>query len=192
MLAVARRVCPGIDWREGDASALPVSNGEQFDAVSCQQGFQFFVDKPAVVRQMRNVLADGGRLVVSTWRSDEELPLIRALRTVSERHVGPVVDQRHSLGQPGPLEVLLRDAGFADVRSRVAAHTARFADPTVFLHFNARALVAMSKGAQEMRDEHREQLIAAIVSDSAEVVSPYTDQAGLVFELRTNVVTARG
>jgi SAM-dependent methyltransferase len=192
MLAMARRVAAGIDWREGDASALPVSSSEQFDVVSCQQGFQFFADKPAVVRQMRHVLAAGGRLVVSTWRSDEEFPLIRALRSVTERHIGPIIDQRHSFGDPGPLEALLRDGGFTDVRSKIVSRTVRFPDPSVFPLFNARALVAMSKGAQEMRDEHREQLITAILRDSAEIVRPYTDEAGLAFELRANVVTASG
>src|SRR5437016_12184300 len=41
MLAVARAVAPSIDWREGNASALPLHDGEQFDVVVCQQGLQF-------------------------------------------------------------------------------------------------------------------------------------------------------
>src|SRR5690348_11180588 len=31
MLAVARAVAPSIDWREGNAGALPLHEGEQFD-----------------------------------------------------------------------------------------------------------------------------------------------------------------
>ena len=47
MLAVARALAPDVDWREGNASALPLRDGEQFDVVVCQQGLQFFPDRPA-------------------------------------------------------------------------------------------------------------------------------------------------
>ncbi|MBB4575714.1 class I SAM-dependent methyltransferase [Rhizobium lentis] len=63
MLAVARTVEPAIDWREGNASALPLCDGEQFDVVVCQQGLQFFPDKPAAAAQMRGALAK-----VAGWR----------------------------------------------------------------------------------------------------------------------------
>src|SRR5687768_12626895 len=46
MLAVARAVAPAIDWRQGSASALPLHDGEQFNVVVCQQGLQFFPEKP--------------------------------------------------------------------------------------------------------------------------------------------------
>ncbi|TJW75951.1 MAG: methyltransferase domain-containing protein, partial [Mesorhizobium sp.] len=36
MLAVARGVAPDIDWRAGNALALPLGDGEQFDVVVCQ------------------------------------------------------------------------------------------------------------------------------------------------------------
>ena len=59
MLAVARRVAPGIDWRQGNAADLPLNQGEQFNIVVCQQGLQFFPDKPAAVAQMRRALTSG-------------------------------------------------------------------------------------------------------------------------------------
>jgi hypothetical protein len=75
---------------------------------------------------MRRALAAGGRLAVSTWRPDEEVPLCEELRHVAERHVGPISDRRHSLGDPG--EALLRDAGFHDVWSKTLSRTIRFED----------------------------------------------------------------
>lgn len=192
MIAVARRVTPDIDWREGDACALPLQDDEQFDVVVCQQGLQFVPDKPAGACEMRHALASGGRLAVSTWRPDEEIPFVRELRRVAERHVGPIVDRRHSFGEAGPLEMLLRDAGFHDVRSKIVSRTIRFEDGSVFARLNAMALVGMSASAREMSDEDREQTVTAIVHDSAEVVSRNTDDTGLAFELATNVATARG
>jgi ubiquinone/menaquinone biosynthesis C-methylase UbiE len=190
MLAVARRVTAEIDWREGGADALPLKDDERFDVIVCQQGFQFFPDRPAAARQMRRALTARGRLAVSTWRPDEEFPLLWELRRVAERHVGAIVDRRHSLGDARPLEALLRDAGFRDVRSKTLSHIIRFTDGSVFVRLNAIALVGMSAASKEMSDEERGQLVAAITRDSADVMRLHTDETGLAFELGTNVVAA--
>ena len=190
MLEVARRVAPDIEWREGDAGALPLRDHEQFDVVVCQQGLQFFPDKSAATRQMRRALAAGGRVAVSTWRPDEELPVLRELRRVAERHVGAIMDRRHSFGETGPLEALLRDAGFRDVRTKTQSRTIRFQDGNVFIRLNALALVGMSAASREMGDQEKERIVAAIVHDSADAVRPHTEAAGFAFELSTNVATA--
>ena len=49
MLEMARSVAADIDWRVGDAAALPLQPGEQFDVVVCQQGLQFFPDRAGAV-----------------------------------------------------------------------------------------------------------------------------------------------
>jgi ubiquinone/menaquinone biosynthesis C-methylase UbiE len=192
MLTVARRVAPGIDWREGNATALPLRDGEQFDVVVCQQGLQFFPDKAAAVAQMRRALTPDGRLAVATWRSDDEIPLFRELRQVAERHLGPIEDQRYGFGDAAPLEALLRDAGFHDVRCRTISFTMRFDDRGPLLRLNTMALVGMSTGGKAMSDEERKRVVEAIVNESAGVLQPYTDDSGLAFELGTNLATARG
>jgi ubiquinone/menaquinone biosynthesis C-methylase UbiE len=192
MLAVARRSGKGIDWREGDAAALPLADGERFDVVVCQQGLQFVAHKAAAAGRMRHALASGGRLAVSTWRSDDELPVLRELRRVAERHVGPVQDRRHSFGEAGPLEALLREAGVVDVRVKTVSRTIRFKDGGVFVRLNAVALVGMSAAAKAMTEEERERAIATIVRDSADALRAHTDEAGFAFDLAANVATARG
>ena len=192
MLAVARRECPGIDWREGDAGALPLAGDERFDVVVCQQGMQFFADRAAAARQMRRALAEGGRLAVSTWRPDEEVSVCEELRHVAERHVGPISDRRHSFGEAGPLEALFRNAGFRDVRSRTLSRTIRFADGAVFIRLNAMALVGMSGVSRDMGDDERERALTAILRDSAAVLEAHTDETGFAFQLSASVATARG
>ncbi len=190
MLTVARRVAPALEWREGDAGALPLGEDERFDVVICQQGLQFFPDRLAAARQWRRALAVGGRVAVSTWRPDDEIPLFRALRRVAERHVGPIVDRRHSFGETGPLEALLREAGFRQVRSSTLSRTIRFSDGAVFVHLNATALVGMSAASRDTTDEERGRLVAAIVRDSPEVLPPYVEAGGLAFEVSANLATA--
>lgn len=192
MLAVARAAAPGVDWREGNATALPLHNGEQFDVVACQQGLQFFPDKPAAARQMRRALAPGGRLAVATWRPLHEIRFVQDLHRVAERHLGAIIDQRHSFGDAAPLEALLREAGIRDVRSKTMSRTVRFKDGAIFLRLNTMALVGMSAVSKQMSDDERNRMVAAILSDSAAVLVPYTDDSGLAFEISSNVATGRG
>jgi ubiquinone/menaquinone biosynthesis C-methylase UbiE len=190
MLEVARTVAPQIDWREGSAGALPLRDAERFGVVICQQGLQFFPDKPAAAAQMRRALAAGGRLAVSTWRPDDETPLPRALRRVAERHLGPITDQRYGFGDAARLEQLLRDAGFVDLRVREHSCTVRL-DSQAFVRLNTMALIGMSAAGKTMGPDERQRALETIVSDSAPLLSAGTDGL-LTVETRSNLATARG
>jgi ubiquinone/menaquinone biosynthesis C-methylase UbiE len=192
MLAVARRMAPDVDWREGNAGALPLHDEEQFDIVVCQQGLQFFPDKPAAAAEMRRALARGGRLAVATWRSDDEVPFFRELRQIAERHLGAIADDRFSFGDATRLQLLLRDAGFDDVRSRTISRTIRFNNDPTLVRLNAMALVGISAAGKEMGDEERKRVVGVIVRESAPVLQAYTDESGVAFELSTNLATAKG
>ncbi len=192
MLEVARSRAPDIDWRAGDAAALPLREAERFQVVACQQGLQFIADRATALREMRRALAPGGCLAVSTWRADDEMPLLRELRRVAERHLGPIVDKRHGLGEPAALEALLRVAGLREVRVKIVSHTIRFPPQSPFLRLNAMALVGMSHAARSLDDARREALIAAIVADSAAIASPFMDAGALAFEARASVALASG
>ncbi|MGH6924438.1 MAG: class I SAM-dependent methyltransferase [Propylenella sp.] len=191
MLTVARSVAPSIDWREGNANDLPLRDGEAFDVVVCQQGLQFFPEKPAAVAKMRAALASDGRLVVATWRSDDEIPFFLELRRVAERRLGAIIDQRYSFGDAELLEALLRNAGFHEVRSKVVSRIIRFDDGLPFLRLNAMALVGMSAVGKGMDGEERKRMVEELVSDSSAALPDYLDGSGLAFQLSTNLATAR-
>ena len=190
MLAVARAVAPAVDWREGNATDLPIADEELFDVVVCQQGLQFFANKTEAVRQMHGALVEGGRLAVSTWLSDAAIPLFHDLRGVAERHLGPIADQRYSFGDASALESLLRDAGFRQLRVRPVAHTIRFDDGAPLLRMNAMGLVAMSATGRALSGDERTRIVAAIVSESAPVLQDYAEGSGIAFEMSTNLATA--
>lgn len=186
MLEVAARHAPAVEWREGDACRLPFGPEERFDALVCQQGFQFFSDQPAAAREMRRVLAPGGKAVVATWVLLEALPCFLALHAEGERHLGPVRDQRYSLGA-AELEQRLSGAGFGTVRIETLRKTLRLEDPATFLRMNAMAIVGMSGKA--LGEAERERLVAAIAEDGARAAAPWIKDGQLVFDLATNVAT---
>src|SRR5690606_9535063 len=71
---------------QGDATELDFAPGS-FDLVVCQQGLQFFPDRPAAAAEMKRVLATGGRAVVACWRSLEHHPLWSKMAEAEVRHL---------------------------------------------------------------------------------------------------------
>src|SRR5689334_3097902 len=174
MLAQAKAIAPAVDWRKGDAAHLPVADGDTFDVVTCHQGLQFFVDKAAALKEMHRVLTPHGRLAIGTWAAVSDIPLMRALHTVAERHLGAVVDVRHSMGDPDAIRQLLGDAGFGSIQVDQVTRTIRMNDD-VFPRLNAMAIVGMSPSAKTMADATRTEVMTAIANESVDVARPYLD-----------------
>ena len=188
MLEVAREMEPSVDWREGDAAALPAGPEERFERVLCQQGLQFFANRQAAAAELRRVTAPGGRLLAAVWRAAEEMPVFAALQRAGERHVGPIEDQRYAFGDADALERLLSGAGFADVRVEQASLVARFTDGAEFVRMNAMALIGMSSA--DLAEDERERLVEVVATDGLSAVRPFLDGETLVCELRSNIAVA--
>ena len=191
MLAVARSVDSTIDWRDGNATSLPVAGNERFSLLTCHQGLQFFPDKPAALREMRRVLAPGGHVAIATWRSLQDLPAALELNNIAERHVGQIVDVRHSLGSADALKSLLTDAGFQDVRVDLFSHDVRFSDGPLYARLNATAVVGMSEKGKGMSEAERLEVAGRIAADSQDAIARYTKNGEWVFPLTANIATAR-
>lgn len=67
-----------LDVRRGDGQSLPFDD-EVFDAGFSMFGLMFFPDRAAGFRELRRVLKPGGRAVVSSWGSTDQVPLLAAL-----------------------------------------------------------------------------------------------------------------
>jgi len=119
MLAVARAAASpqlGIDWYEAGADAMPLPDGA-FDAVLCQMGLQFISNKLGALREMRRVLAPGGRLVLNV--PGPTPAMFAAMADALGKHVGPestvFVHIVFSLHDEQELRELMNGAGFAQV-----------------------------------------------------------------------------
>lgn len=188
MLAVARASAPGLAWCRADAGALPLADAA-FDAVVCQHGLQFFPDKARAVREMRRVLAPGGRLAISVWRSLDEAPLLRELHGIAERHLGPIIDRRHAFGERGALEALLREAGLREIRIESASRRILFADGASFVRMNTMALLGMSSAAKAPAQE-RKRVETLIAAESQAAAARHTGSGTLGFDTAANIALA--
>jgi ubiquinone/menaquinone biosynthesis C-methylase UbiE len=88
MLAVARRVCPGVTFHRGDAGALPVED-ESFDVALSQMALMFFPDRAGALRELRRVVVPGGTIgLLVPGRLDAQAAFAPFV-AMAARHAGP-------------------------------------------------------------------------------------------------------
>ena len=129
MLAVAERLAPRIEWRQGSAEALPYDDGA-FDAVVSQFGLMFFTDRAQALREMLRVLAPEGRMAVAVWDEVEHTPAYAALVDLLDRRAGSraadALRAPFALGRRDELMALLESAGAPSPAITTHRGTARF------------------------------------------------------------------
>jgi SAM-dependent methyltransferase len=73
-----------ITWKLADCVALPFP-AASFTSLACQFGVMFVSDKPAMVREARRVLTDGGLLAFNVWDSMAHNPYARVTQETITR-----------------------------------------------------------------------------------------------------------
>ena len=197
MLAVARslpsRTDPPIEWHEGSALGMPFPDAA-FDLVFCQLGLQFLPDRPAALREMRRVLAPGGRLALNVYGPIERTPAARALADALDRRFGPgaAASKRaeHALDDPGELRGLAEGAGFRGVRVRTATLRVRFPSPREYVRVQLAAtpLAGLLSG---MEGGRRAALVNALAGELAAALPPEAGGGGWAFPQEAHVLLAR-
>ena len=188
MLAVARALPPvpgaPVEWLEADVVAMPLPTGS-YDVVLCQQGLQQFPDRPAALREMRRVLAPGGRLALTVWSALGGSPGMAALVDALERHVGTEAANNRrapfALADPGQVHALLTAAGFQEVQVRTLIATARFPSPEDLVAAQLAATPLSTLGA--LTAQTRE----AIVRDVETALGAYRSDDGLAVPMEAHL-----
>lgn len=193
MLAIARQVDeagagPAIEWRQASAANTGLPDAA-YDAVFCQQGFQFFGDRPAAAQELHRVTAPGGRLLVSVW-CDPDNPAYAPCAAALERHLPGLpaaagfVKAIFSLHDTRELHALLAGAGFREVRVEQRTSTVRFATARAWTaaFLDATPIPGIATVAGSTR--------ARIIEEAAEALAGYVD-GDLVYPMRANVAVAR-
>jgi len=166
-----------IEWREGDAAALPFEDGS-FDAVLCQQGLQFMPDKPAVLAELYRVLAPRGRLGLCVWRAVEHSPYARAVADAITPHLGAHAAARfltpQSLGDEALLRGLIEDAGYSAIEFQTADLIRRMLPPEEAVPGQL-ASTPIAPDFAALEDGARAQIVAEV----AAAMAPYIVQGGM-------------
>jgi ubiquinone/menaquinone biosynthesis C-methylase UbiE len=175
-----------IEYHEAPADRLPVEDGA-IDVVTCQQGFQFFPDRPAALAEMRRALRPGGRVGVAVWTEIDRSPPFHALGEAIEAVLGADLAERYRAGPWGfpdgeRLAELLREAGFEEVRvsRRVLPLTFEGGPAQVF---STLAATPLAGEIDQLSDEDRRRLV--------ETVAQQTGGGAIASQVESNVALAR-
>jgi ubiquinone/menaquinone biosynthesis C-methylase UbiE len=194
MLAVARaQPAPTgalITWHQGSALTLPFPDAS-FDVVLCQQGLQFFPDRALGVREMRRVLAPGGRVALSVWQAIEANGVYDELNEAIKRRMGiPAIDLPFSLGDANTLRELLHEAGFTDIAVIAETRSVRFPTPDRFVELLIQGAAAAVPMLAQMDAAARSALVERVRGDVAGWLQAHTEDGMLVTPMATNIALA--
>lgn len=115
-----------IETRLADAQALGLA-GAGFDAAVCRLGLMFCAQPDDALDGVRQALKPGGRFSALVFSQPGRNPCLGIMMACALQHAGLPARQPFepgtllSLGQPGLLAQLLRDAGFLNIDVRPVA-----------------------------------------------------------------------
>jgi ubiquinone/menaquinone biosynthesis C-methylase UbiE len=186
MLTVARRIRPDIDWRLGDAAALPFADGE-FDVAVSQMGMMFFPDPAAALREMRRVVRPTGTVAVLVPGALSANRPYELFVDVVTRHAGAparsLVTTYFALGDRDHLVRLFSDAGLHVTAASSVVGESRFGsiDELVNVEIDSTPL------GERLERGDRERIAA----DCRDAIAPWlTEDGSLRFAFECNLVVA--
>lgn len=123
MLMLAKQRCAGasppVEFIESSAQSLNLPS-DSVDVVVCQQGFQFFPDKPAVAEEICRVLRKHGKVIVATWRPVTECEffgrICDALTTIRELELSSIMRVPFDFMPETELNSYFEEAGFKNIQ----------------------------------------------------------------------------
>jgi SAM-dependent methyltransferase len=187
MLAVARRVRPDLEWRQGDVTALPFADGS-FDAVLCQMALMFFPDRAAALREMVRVARPAGVVALAVPASLEDQPAYGPFVEMAARVAGAdavsLLSTYWACGDLRELRNTVTGAGLEITEVRTHAGTAQFASPDELAVTEVEATPLATRLTPEQ--------YGAIRAGAREVLAPFTGPDGtLAAPLHGHLVAAR-
>jgi len=182
MVAEARRMVPGAEFREGDAENLPFMNGT-FDTVICLFGLLHFAEPERAIAEAYRVLRSRGRYAFTVWgqlESHQFLNLVLdAIQTHGKMDVPlPPAPPFFRFSERKECRRVLAEAGFLDISFRDLSLVWRTSSASDFLQViyqgTVRTAVLLERQAPKLRDRIHQ----AIIDKAEEFRSGDTYQIG--------------
>ena len=187
MLSVAGRVGPNLEWRQGDAGALPFDD-DSFDSVLCQMALMFFPDRGRALQEMARVTAPGGTVAVLVPSSLDAQPAYGPFVDMAAQYAGSaarsLLSTYFACGDLDELTERFEKAGLPEPTTGTHLGTARF--PSVD------ALVTTEVDSTPLGDRITTEVYERIRLGARDVLAPFTrGDGGLEAPFEVYVVAAR-
>jgi SAM-dependent methyltransferase len=191
MIELARKLNPGLDFREASADELPFADSA-FDAVVCAFGMGHFPDAERVIAEFERVLAPDGIAALSWWdgfahnRINGIFHETLGRLNVSAPGVLPAGPPMDRFSDRARFAEFLRAAGFRQVRVNAVTFTHRLRDADDLWDL-AMGSFARASSLIRAQTEATRLTIRAAVSEAAQM---YAGPNGL--EIPVAVLVASG
>lgn len=187
MLTVASRLRPDIEWRHGDAAALPFPDGS-FDVVLCQAALMFFPDRRLALREMARVVSAAGTVAVHVPGRLAASDAYLAFHDVVARHAGPeavnLLSAYFVLGDLDELTALVESAGLTVTATRTRIGHVRVDSIDEF--------VSTEIGSTPLVDRISDEVFQQIMQDSRVALRRFhTGDGRAALPIEGHLVTAR-
>lgn len=188
MLAVAERLAPTVEWRQGVAESLPFPD-QSFDVVVSQFGLMFFTDRRQALREMLRVLALRAHLVIAVWDSLDNIPAysseVMLLERIAGRQAANALRAPFVLGSREDLAKLFAEAGAGTVE--ITTHHGRAQFPSVRSMVEADLRGWLPVMGVVLTEEE----IGHILQEAEQVLNPYVTAEGIArFDTSAHFVKA--
>jgi ubiquinone/menaquinone biosynthesis C-methylase UbiE len=189
MLKKAFEMNKDINWHHGDVAEMPFSENS-FDVVICQQGLQYFSDRSHAINEMRRVLVNRGRILLSVWRPIQFSPFFATLCKALEQYVNTnaaaTLSSAFAVGNREELRILFNKAGFKKVHISLVIKQMSYSPFEEFLVGGISA-TPFFKDILGMEESLREEMLLSIYNSSHD----YIDDGGLVAPMECYIVEAQ-
>jgi SAM-dependent methyltransferase len=193
MIAIATRMFPQIEFRDGDAQNLPFADSS-FDRVLANFALLHLAEPERACAEACRVLKPGGKFGFTTWAQLEENPFVKlvddAIRAHANLDVGlPEGPPYYLFASPDEFRRALERAGFDGASMSFKVHTIEWKVPSARFIFDAELKAGVRTAG--LLSRQTPETLSAIRSAIEQAVRPYAQGDGFAIPKAAYIVAVR-
>jgi SAM-dependent methyltransferase len=193
MVGIARRMFPGIEFREGDAQDLAFPDGI-FDRVVANFALLHLAHPERACAEAGRVLRPGGRFGFTTWARAEENPFVKLVDDAVKAHADlevnlPPGPPYYLFEGPEEFRQALERAGFDGASMSFRVHRIEWKVPTARFIFEAERNAGVRTAGLLARQTP--EVLRAIEAAIEQAVQPYACDQGFAIPKAAYIVSVR-
>jgi ubiquinone/menaquinone biosynthesis C-methylase UbiE len=181
-LEIARKsiIFPNTNFLEMDAENIGFNF--KFDKVTCQYGLMFFPDSQKVLKSIRKILNQKGKLIVAVHGLADDVPYFSTIMKPVLEHIPDIrpdgTPTVHRFGNPKDLESELTKAGFVNIR--VTRHEFSY-KPGTFEEYWEDYMHSTANSIRAKLESHGKETMNKIKQDARKKAARYEENGKILF-----------